>query len=41
MNLSLDECLKKTEPYLRDIIINLQNCDIWKIQLTIAINFIF
>ena len=28
MNLFLDECLKKTEPYLRDIIINLQNCDI-------------
>ena len=41
MNLSLDECLRKTEPYLRDTIINLQNSDIWKIQLAIAINFIF
>ena len=26
--------------YLRDIIINLQKSDTWKIQLTIAINFI-
>ena len=28
MNLSLDECLRKTEPYLKDTIINLQNSDI-------------
>ena len=28
------------ETYLRNIIINLQNSDAWKIQLTIAINFI-
>ena len=28
------------KPYLRDIIINLQKFDTWKIQLTIAINFI-
>ena len=28
------------KPYLRDIIINLQKSDTWKIQLTIAINFI-
>ena len=39
-NLSLDEYLKKIETYLRNIMINLQNSDIWKIQLTIAINFI-
>ena len=39
-NLSLDYCLNKIEPYLRNIIIDLQNPDIWKIQLTIAINFI-
>ena len=38
-NLSLDEYLNKIKPYLRNIIINLQNSDTWKIQLTIAINF--
>ena len=40
-NLSLDEYLNKIGPYLRNIIIDLQNSDTWKIQLTIAINFIF
>ena len=39
-NLSLDEYLNKTEPYLRNTTINLQKSDTWKIQLTIAINFI-
>ena len=39
-NLSLDEYLNKTETYLRNIIIDLQNSDPWKIQLTIAINCI-
>ena len=39
-NLSLDEYLNKTKPYLPNIIIDLQNSDTWKIQLTIAINFI-
>ena len=39
-NLSLDEYLNKTEPYLRNIRINLQKSDTWKIQLTVAINFI-
>ena len=39
-NLSVKECLDKNKPYLRDIIINLQKSDTWKIQLTIAINFI-
>ena len=39
-NLSLGEYLNKIEPCLRDIIIDLQNSDTWKIQLTIAINFI-
>ena len=39
-NLSLDEYLNKIEPYLRGIITDLQNSDTWKIQLTIAFNFI-
>ena len=39
-NLSLDECFNKIEPYLRNIITDLQNSDTWKIQLTISINFI-
>ena len=36
-NLSLDEHLIKIKPYLKDIIIDLQSSDTWKIQLTIAI----
>ena len=39
-NSSLDEYLNKIEHYLRNIIIDLQNSDTWKIQLTITINFI-
>ena len=39
-SLSLDEYLNKIKSYLRTIIIDLQNSDTWKIQLTIAINFI-
>ena len=39
-NLSLDDYLNKFEPSLRNTIIDLQNVDTWKIQLTIAINFI-
>ena len=39
-NVSLDKYLNKIKPYLRDIIIDLQNSDTWKIQLKIAINFI-
>ena len=38
-NLSLDKYLNKIEPYLRNITIDLQNFDTWKIQLTTAINF--
>ena len=38
--LSLDEYLNKTETYLKNIIIDLENSDAWKIQLTISINFI-
>ena len=30
----------KRKPYFRNIIIDLQNSDTWKIQLTIAIDFI-
>ena len=40
IDLSLDEYLNKIEPYLGNMIINLQNFDTWKIQLTIASNFI-
>ena len=39
-NLSLEEYLYKIRPYLRDIIIDLQESDTWKIQLTIEINFV-
>ena len=34
------EYLNKTEPYLRNIIIDLQNSEAQKMQLTIATNFI-
>ena len=40
-NLSLVKYLNKIKPYLRNIIIDLQNYDAWENQLTIAINFIF
>ena len=40
IKLSLDEYLNKIESYLRNIIINLQISDSWKIRLVIAINFI-
>ena len=33
-NLSLYEYLNKIEPYLRNVIIDLQIYDVWKIQLT-------
>ena len=36
----LDEYLNKIKPYLKDIIIDLQGSDGWKIQLTITITFI-
>ena len=39
-NLSLDEYLNKIRPYLRNITLDLQNSDTWKIQLKITINFI-
>ena len=39
-NVSLEEYLNKIKPYLRDIIIDLQESDAQKIQLTIAINFV-
>ena len=38
-NLSVKEYLEKIKPYLRNVIINLQEFDTWKIQLTLAINF--
>ena len=31
---------QEEDPYLRNIIVDLQTSDTWKIQLTIAINFI-
>ena len=39
-NLSSEEYLNKLKSYLKDIIIDLQISGTWKIQLTIAINFI-
>ena len=39
-DLTLEKYLDKLKPYLRDIIIDLQNSDTWKIHLTIAISFI-
>ena len=33
-NFMLDEYLYETKPYLKDIIIDLQSSDTWKIQLT-------
>ena len=39
-NLSVKEYLDKIKAYLGYIAINLQKSDTWKIQLTIAINFI-
>ena len=39
-NLSLNEYLNNIEPSFRNILTDLQNSDEWKIQLTIAINFI-
>ena len=39
-NLSLDEYLNKIKPYLRNIIIDFQNSDTGKIQLTIATDLI-
>ena len=39
-NLSLDKYPNKIKPYLRNIIIDLQSSDTWKIQLAVAINFI-
>ena len=38
--LSLEEYLNKIRPYLKHIINNLKKSDTWKIQLTIANNFI-
>ena len=38
-SLLVKEYLVKIKPYLRDIIINLQKSDTWKITLTKAINF--
>ena len=40
-DLSLNVYLNKIKPYFRDLTIDLQNSDTWKIQLTIAINFIY
>ena len=39
--LSVEEYLDKTRPYLKNIINDLQTSDAWKIQLAIAINFMF
>ena len=39
--LSVEKYLNKTRLYLKDIISNLKKSDTWKIQLTIANNFIY
>ena len=39
-NLSVKEYLNEIKPHFRDIIINLQKSETWRIQLTIAIKFI-
>ena len=36
LKVSVEECLNKISPYLKDIINNLKKSDTWKIQLTIA-----
>ena len=41
VTLSVEEYLNKIRPYERDIINDLKKSDTWKIQLTMAINFIF
>ena len=38
-DLPLEEYFDKLKSYLRDIMIDLQNSDTWKIHLTIAISF--
>ena len=38
INLSLAEYLNEIKAYLRTTITNLQNSEVWKIQLTIAID---
>ena len=38
--LLIQEYLSKVQPYLKDIMINLQKSDTWEIQLRIANNFI-
>ena len=38
--LSVEEYLNKIRSHLEDIIINLKKSDTWKIQLTIANNFV-
>ena len=40
-NVSLDQYLNKIKPFLKDIRVDLQSSNTWKIQLTIPINFIF
>ena len=37
---SIEECLDKIKPDLKDIITSLKKSDTWKIQLAIAINFV-
>ena len=38
--LSVEECLDKIRPYLKNIINNLKKSDTWKVQLTVANNLI-
>ena len=39
--ISVEEYLNKVRQYLKDIINNIKKSDTWRIQLSIAINFVF
>ena len=40
-NLLIEQYFDEVKPYSKDIIIDLQKCDTWKIQLTVTINFTY
>ena len=41
INQSIKQYPDELKPHLKDYINNIKKCDTWKIQLTVAINFIF
>ena len=40
-NLLLNESVNNIKPYMRDLTTDCQTSDTWKIQLTVAVDFIF